>query len=136
MVGTGFERVSNMTPPTVCIMLLTFWLVGAAMYLRRWVNHWLALPGPWKTVVAANSAIMTIYLWHITAYAVIFGALAAIGFSGSSPGTVRWWFERSIWLVGPALVLSLLIVMFSRFERPTLRRRASRQPFALPVWGA
>jgi len=48
MVGTGFERVSNMTPPTVCILLLTFWLVGAAMYFRGWANRWLAHPGPWK----------------------------------------------------------------------------------------
>ena len=121
MVGTGYERVSNMTPPTVCILLLTFWLVGAAMYLRGWVNRWLAHLGPWKTVVAANSVIMTIYLWHITAYAVTFGLLAAIGFADSPPGSVRWWLERSIWLVGPGLVLSLLIVMFSRFERPTFR---------------
>jgi hypothetical protein len=133
MVGTGYERVSNMSPPTVCIMLLTFWLVGATMYLRGWVNRWLAHPWNWKAVVAANSVIMTVYLWHITAYAVIFGVLAAIGFASSSPGTVRWWFERSIWLVGPALVLSLLILMFSRFERPALRPRASRLPLG---WGA
>lgn len=119
MVGTGFERVSNMSPPTVCILLLTFWLVGAAMYLRGWANRWLAHPGPWKTVIAANSVIMTIYLWHITAYAATFGLLALIGFVGSPPGSVRWWLERSIWLVGPSLALALLIVLFSRFERPS-----------------
>ncbi len=121
MVGTGFERVSNMTPPTVCILLLTFWLVGTAMYLRGWANRWLARPGPWKTVIAANSVIMTVYLWHITAYAATFGILARVGFASSPPGSVRWWFERSIWLTGPALVLALLIALFSRFERPTLR---------------
>jgi len=126
MVGTGFERVSNMTPSTVCILLLTFWLVGAAMYLRGWANRWLARPGPWKMVIAANSVIMTVYLWHITAYAVTFGLLAAIGYAGSAPGSVRWWLERSIWLVGPGLVLSLLVMMFSRFERPTLNRDATR----------
>jgi len=125
MVGTGFERVSNMTPPTVCILLLTFWLVGAVMYVRGWVNRWLARPGPWKAVIAANSVIMTIYLWHITAYAVVFGVLAMVGFPGSTPGSAGWWLERPIWLAGPAAVLALLIVMFSRFERPTLRPRAA-----------
>jgi len=125
MVGTGFERISNMSPPTVCILLLTFWLVGAAMYLRGWVNRWLARPGPWKVVIAANSVIMTIYLWHITAYAIVFGVLALVRFPGSTPGSAGWWLERPIWLAGPAAVLALFIVIFSRFERPTLRPRAA-----------
>jgi hypothetical protein len=95
------------------------------MYLRGWVNRWLASPGPWKTVIAANSVIMTIYLWHITAYAVVFGVFALVGFRGSTPGSAGWWLERPIWLVGPGLVLVLFIVMFSRFEHPTLRARAA-----------
>jgi hypothetical protein len=125
MVSTGFERVSNVFPPTVCIMLMTFWLVGAAMYLRGWANRWLAHPGPWKAVTAANSVIMTMYLWHITAYVATFGLLSLVGFVGSPPGSARWWLERSIWLIGPGLVLFLLIMMFSRFERPTLRPHAA-----------
>ena len=125
MVSTGFERVSNVFPPTVCIMLMTFWLVGAAIYLRGWANRWLAHPGPWKTVIAANSVIMTMYLWHITAYVATFRLLALVGFAGSPPGSVRWCLERTIWLVGPGLVLALLVVVFGRFERPTLRPRAA-----------
>jgi fucose 4-O-acetylase-like acetyltransferase len=125
MVSTGFEKASNMTPPTVCIVALTLWLVGVSMFARDWVSRWLTCPGPWKTVVAANSVIMTIYLWHITAYAVTFAVLTAVGFAGSPPGSVRWWFERSIWLVGPGLVLGLLLVVFSRFERPTPRPRSA-----------
>jgi len=112
-----------MSPPTICILALTCWLVGAVMYLRGWANRWLAHPGPWRTVIAANSVIMTVYLWHTTAYAVTFGLLAMVGFVSSPPGSVRWWLERSIWLVGPGAVLVLLVVMFSRFERPALRSR-------------
>jgi hypothetical protein len=123
MVGTGYEPVSNMTPPTVCIMLLTFWLVGASMFLRGWANRWLANPGTWKVVVAANSVIMTVYLWHLTAYAAAYGLLSAAGFAGSPAGSGRWWLERSVWLVVPGLALALLIFLFRRFEHPTLRPR-------------
>jgi len=125
MVGTGFEKVSNMNPPTICIMALTFWLVGVAMYLRRAANRWLARPGPWKAVVATNSVIMTVYLWHLTAYGVVFGVLALIGFSGSAPGTANWWLERTIWVGGSALVLMPLVLLFGRFERPRLRPAAA-----------
>jgi hypothetical protein len=121
MVGTGFEKISNMTPPTVCIMALTFWLVGVAMYLRGWANRWLARPGPWKVVVAANSVIMTVFLWHLSAYAAVYGVLTLVGFSGSAPLTANWWLERSIWVGGAALVLIPLVLLFGRFERPTLR---------------
>ena len=121
MVSTGFERASNMSPPTICILALTVWLVGAAMYLRRRVSRWLARPGLWKAVVAANSIIMTVYLWHLTAYLVVFAVLALFGFAGHAPGTAGWWLERPFWLVGPGLVLALLVIVFSRFERPTLR---------------
>ncbi len=125
MVGTGYEPISNMTPPNVCILSLTFWLVGASMLLRGPVSRWLAKPGPWKTVVAANSMIMTVYLWHLTAYAAAYGLLSAAGFAGSPAGSGRWWLERSVWLVGPGLALALFIFLFRRFEHPTLRPRAA-----------
>ncbi len=125
MIGTGFERDSNMFPPTVCLVALTFWLVGAAMYMRRVANRWLARSRAWQVVVAANSVIMTAFLWHMPAYAAAFALLNVVGFSDSAAGTARWWLERPIWLVAPGLVLALLIVMFSRFERPTLRPRVT-----------
>jgi peptidoglycan/LPS O-acetylase OafA/YrhL len=132
MVSTGFERASNMSPPTVCILALTLWLAGAAMYLRGWANRWLARPGPWKVVVAANSVIMTVFLWHLSAYAAVFGVLSLLGFSGSAPLTANWWLERSIWVGGAALVLIPLVLLFGRFERPTLRPRVGPLTTAEP----
>ena len=72
-------------------------------------------------VVAANSVIMTVFLWHLSAYAAVFGVLSLLGFSGSAPLTANWWLERSIWVGGAALVLIPLVLLFGRFERPTLR---------------
>lgn len=125
MVGTGFEASSNMSPPTVCIIVLTFWLVGALMFLREPVNRWLSRPGPWKAAIAANSVIMTVYLWHITAYAVVYGLLALVGLHRPEPGSLGWWLERPMWLVLPAVVLLPLILLFSRFERPPAARKAT-----------
>lgn len=119
MVGTGLEKVSNMSPPTICILVLTFWLVGIVMLLRDPVNRWLAKPKPWLTVVFANSVIMTIYLWHLSAYAITFLLLYPIGLGRSTGGSVRWWLERPIWVVLSTIFLIVLIRLFGRFELST-----------------
>jgi hypothetical protein len=46
MVGLPGERVSNMSPPSLCIVALTVWLVGLAMLVRPTVTHWLRRPAP------------------------------------------------------------------------------------------
>jgi hypothetical protein len=117
MVGTGVEKISNMNPPTVCIAVLTIWLVGLAMFLREPLNHWLARRRPWITVIAANTMIMTLYLWHLTAFIVVFLLLYPLGLWRFADGSLLWWLMRPVWIILPALVLSLFIGVFSRFER-------------------
>ncbi len=117
MVGTGVERVSNMNPPTVCIVVLTCWLVGAAMLLRDRLNRWLSHQRPWITVIAANSMIMTLYLWHLSAYAIAFFLLFGIGLGRQAAGTPYWWLERPAWVIVPASFLFVLLGIFGRFER-------------------
>jgi hypothetical protein len=46
MVGLPGDRVSNMSPPSLCIVALTVWLVGLAMLVRPTVTHWLRRPAP------------------------------------------------------------------------------------------
>ena len=121
MVGTGIEKVSNMSPPTICILVLTFWLVGVAMLLRDPINRWLSKTKPWLTVVFANSIIMTVYLWHLTAYAIAFLILYPIGLGHSVGGTVWWWIERPVWVAVSAIFLMVLVGIFGRFELPSRR---------------
>jgi hypothetical protein len=66
MVGLPGDRVSNMNPPSLCIVALTVWLVGLAMLVRDPVGRWLTRPRPWTLVVTAGSALMTLFLWHLT----------------------------------------------------------------------
>lgn len=117
MVGTGIEKVSNMNPPTICIAVLTLWLVGLAMLLRKPLNRWLARTRPWITVIVANTMIMTLYLWHLTAFAIVFFLLLPFGLWRFADGSLFWWVLRPVWIILPAIVLLLFIGIFSRFER-------------------
>ena len=125
MVGTGFERVSNMSPPTVCILFLTIWLVGVAMLVREPLSRWLARPGPWKAVIFANSIIMTVFLWHLPAFVAVFFLTRWAGIGGHAPGSALWWLERPAWIIASAVLLAPLVLAFARFERPSRRPAAA-----------
>ncbi|HEV3504332.1 MAG TPA: acyltransferase, partial [Actinomycetes bacterium] len=122
MVGLPGDRVSNMNPPSLCIVALTVWLVGLAMLLRPAVTRWLERPRPWTMVVTAGSALMTLFLWHLTALALAVLLLHPLGLTEPTPGTLAWWALRPLWLLVPAAMLVPLVALFARFERsrPTL----------------
>lgn len=117
MVGTDVERLSNMNPPTLCIVALACWLIGLAMLLRDRANRWLANRGPWSAVIAANSMIMTVFLWHLTAYLVTILALHPVGLGRDLDSTLSWWAQRPVWLLAPLVPLAVFVALFGRFER-------------------
>lgn len=117
MVGTDVERLSNMNPPTLCIVALAIWLIGAAMLLRSRANRWLASKRRWMAVIAANSLIMTVFLWRLTAYLVTILLLYPLGLGHPTDSTASWWLQRPIWLLAPAVVLLPFVTVFGRFER-------------------
>lgn len=120
MIGNHADRVSNMNPPTLCIIALTIWQVSLAMVLRPPLTRWLQRPKPWVAVIAANASIMTIYLWHMTAYTIVTLIAYPLGF-GRTAGDSTWWWQRPLWTIGPALVLVLLVRIFMRFEQGPLQ---------------
>lgn len=117
LLGTDVERISNAYPPTVCLMAMGFWSIGLAMLLRDRANRWLQRRGPWKFTVTVNSIIMTLFLWHMTAYLLAVVLLWPLGLGQTDATTARWWLERPLWLGLPALFLLGLIAVFGRFER-------------------
>ena len=116
MVGLVNER-SNTNPPTICILLLTIWQVGLAMLLREPFNRRLARNRTWAKVIALNSMIMTMFLWHQTAVLITVGALYPLGFPQPETGTGSWWAVRPVWVGCLAVVLAILVLIFGRFER-------------------
>ena len=118
LLGTDVEAVSNAYPPTVCFMLGGVWSIGAVMLLRNRLARWLAAPRPWKATIALNSVIMTLFLWHMTAF--LFAALVMwpLGLGREHDSTAAWWLQRPLWIGVPAVFLVLLVAVFGRFERP------------------
>lgn len=118
MVGLPGEAISNMNPPTVCLVALATWQVGLLMLLRDAGRRLLERAGLWAAVILGNSVIMTLFLWHLTALLIV--AVIAIpgGFPQPAVGSGAWWLARIPWFVMLAVVTTGLVTLFGRLERP------------------
>ena len=129
LLGTDVEPISNAYPPTVCFMLAAIWSVGAVMLLRPALARWLERARPWKATIFVNSIIMTMFLWHMTAFLLAVLVLWPLGFGDYTDATLGWWLERVLWIAVPGAFLAGFVVLFGRFERPPRpRERASGSP--------
>ena len=126
LLGTDVEPISNAYPPTVCFMLGGIWSIGAVMLLRPQVSRLLQRPGPWKFTIFVNSMIMTLFLWHMTAYLIAILLLWPLGSGHEADSTARWWMERVVWELVPAAILAGLVAVFGRFERAHAPRLEAR----------
>ncbi len=124
LLGTDVERISNAYPPTLPYLAMAFWSIGAAMLLRPAMSRWLERPRPWKFTIFVNGVIMTLFLWHMTAFLLAVLVLWPLGFGQQGDTTAGWWAERPLWVAVSAVFLAGLIAIFGRFERP---RRSSDQ---------
>ncbi|HVF53070.1 MAG TPA: acyltransferase [Actinomycetota bacterium] len=118
MVGMVTEAASNNSPPTICLMVLTVWLTSAALIVRPYFVRKLESRRTWSAVIAANSMIMTVFLWHLTALLIAVVALYPLGFPQAEGGSALWWAWRPVWLGVLTIILSGLVAVFARFERP------------------
>lgn len=116
LLGTDVESVSNAYPPTVCFLLVGLWLIGLVLLLRPPLTRWLARPGPWRATIIGNARIMTLFLWHMTAYLVAILLLWPLGLGHEREPTARWWIERPLWIAVPAVLLLGIVALVGRFE--------------------
>jgi hypothetical protein len=133
MVGLPGERVSNMAPPTACLVALTVFQVCLVMLVRPIAQGWLADRRIWTAVIAGNGVIMTIFLWHLTALLVALSALHAFGFPQPDGGAALWWMTRPIVLLLAALPLAGFVRCFGNVERPEAAEYRARN--VAPVAG-
>lgn len=128
LLGTDVGTVTNTNPPTVMMLAMAVWSIGAVMLARPYLARWLQRVRVWKVVIAANSMVMTLFLWHMTAYLLAVLLLWPLGFGRQGDTTASWWIERPLWELVPAAFLVALVMLFGRFERSGLkppRRRSS-----------
>lgn len=120
MVTVPGERVQNTSPPTLALLALAVAQTGLALLLRDHGNRWLQRPGLWMIVVAVNSVIMTIFLWHMTAVVIATVALYPTGLLPQPPpGSAGWLLLRLPWLAFLVVILTVLVAVFGRVETRT-----------------
>lgn len=122
MVGVPGESISNMAPPTLCILALCVFQIGVAMLVRPWVLAKLDEPRWQRFSDAANRFSMPLFLWHTTGYAIAFGLLWVLGVHPPQEANPHWWLTRPLYLVVPLLVT--LPIVFISGKRWTGRQKA------------
>ena len=133
LLGTDVEDVSNAYPPTVCFLLGGVWTIGAVMLLKPRLDRWLQRERPWRFTIVVNARIMTLFLWHMTAFLLALLLLWPLGFGREQDSTARWWLERPLWFlaagVDPARAHRRLRTLRARAEARGARGhpRSTRQ---------
>ncbi len=118
MIGVPGAALSNSMPPTLALLALGIAQTGLALALEKPARRMLSGITAWTTVVLINGMIMTVYLWHLTAFVLVMVAAWMLGGIGLhvQPGSPIWWLARPIWF---ALYIALLFpftLLFARYE--------------------
>ena len=124
MVGVPGARLSNMAPPTMCLVALLAFQSGVAEILRPWVTARLEQRGRWATVSEViNRFSMPLFLFHTTGMAMSRAfAKAVLGRNEAVRPDGWWWLKRPVSFVGPLLFTLPVIFLFGR--RWTGKRRS------------
>ncbi|GAA0983438.1 acyltransferase [Acrocarpospora macrocephala] len=111
--------ISNMAPPSACLLALFAGQLGLAMLLRPALNRVAARPGPGALLEWLAPRMMTIYLWHMPALVAVAG-VAVVGFGLDTPaiGSAEWWALTPCWLFCLGVLLAALVRVLGRFEQP------------------
>ena len=119
MIGVPGEPLSNSMPPTLALLALGIAQTGFALALQPAARRLLDRQAVWAAAVLVNGMIMTIYLWHLTAFVVVMLCAWLLGGVGLhvQPGSGGWWLARPLWFALYILALIPLVLAFARFER-------------------
>ena len=119
MIGVPGSDLSNSMPPTLALLALGIAQTGIALALEPWMRRRLDGLRLWTATVLLNGMIMTVYLWHLTAFVLVLIAAWLFGGIGLQvmPGSADWWLARPVWFALYIAALLPLIAVFARAEQ-------------------
>ncbi|WP_052850742.1 acyltransferase family protein [Streptomyces avicenniae] len=133
MIGAG-TRVENTSPPSVALLAFAAAQTGLLLTAEPALARLLTRPVLWRRVSRANTAVMTLYLWHMAPVIAVAVALYPAGIVPQpSIGSGAWLALRVGWVALLAVLLLPLVRVVLWAERPlrhlppgigTLRRRS------------
>lgn len=111
MVARSGEKISNMGPPTLAIVMLTLFQAGlvtcCATVLGRVSSQ--------RRIAAALTWIdarqMSIYTWHLPIWTAVLVALRSTRAGLAPTPTKSWLWQRPLWLVVPGVALSVVLAV-------------------------
>ncbi|QOC91288.1 acyltransferase family protein [Micromonospora craniellae] len=128
MINLPGQRLDNAAPPSVALLAVATAQLGLILLLRERAERWLHRSRPWQAVIAVNSVVLTVFLWHLSAVILLVGALDWLGVLPTPPaGSAAWLAWRLPWVLLLAVVLAALVAVFGPIEARTGRSTASRR---------
>ena len=118
MIGTG-QRIDNTSPPSVVLLAFAAAQAGLLLAAEPGVTRLLTRSGTWRLIRRLNTAVLTVYLWHMVPVIIVAIALYPTGFVAQPAiGTALWWALRPAWIAVLTAVLIPLTAAVMWAERP------------------
>lgn len=124
MIDVGGTDTSNMLPPSICVVLVAVLQLALLMPARRPLRRLLRRPRVWFVTVAVNRVVMTVFLWHLTAFAAVVGLGLVLDVPRPDVGSGPWWALKAVAVLLAALLTLVLVAVFGRVETGASSRRA------------
>ncbi|MDM4719774.1 acyltransferase [Micromonospora sp. WMMA1363] len=132
MINVPGEPLNNAAPPSLALLAVATAQVGLIVLLRGPAGRWLRRDRPWMAVIAVNSVVLTVFLWHLSATILLIGALDAVGLLPTpAAGSAAWLAWRIPWVLMLTVILAALVAVFGPVEA-----RTGRPPAAESAGGA
>ncbi|GAA1840646.1 acyltransferase [Pseudonocardia ailaonensis] len=129
MIGMPGAPVSNLSPPTLCLVTLAVFQLGALLALRPLLVRAAAAPRVARAVAVLAPRTMTVFLWHMTALVAGLGVLTLLlGSETPDPWGPLWLAGAPLWVAALFAVLVGLVRLFGNLET-----RSTAKPEAPPA---